>query len=84
MKCLSLYRDHIYTVDIDTANTDEIFFSKVSLPHVSVLPLNYLAGNEPERLCDLTKHIILSGVSVMRHPARITEECGEPEICVCL
>lgn len=23
-------RDHIYTVDTDTANSDEIFFSKVS------------------------------------------------------
>lgn len=25
-----LSRDHIYTVDIETANTEEIFFNKVS------------------------------------------------------
>lgn len=26
-----LFRDHIYAVDMDTVNSDEIFFSKVSI-----------------------------------------------------
>lgn len=25
-----IYRDHIYTVDMDTSHTEEIYFSKVS------------------------------------------------------
>lgn len=28
--CFCFYRDHIYTVDMDTSHTEEIYFSKVS------------------------------------------------------
>ncbi|KAI4894293.1 hypothetical protein NFI96_002034 [Prochilodus magdalenae] len=38
--------DHIYTVDIDTANTEEIFFSKLEYPHT--VPADGAVGVEVE------------------------------------
>ncbi len=43
---MCLHRDHIYTVDIETADTEEIFFSKVS----SVLPLITWQQTKPASL----------------------------------
>lgn len=54
-----LHRDHIYTLDIETADTEEIFFSKVSLRIEFCPPLNHLAANEA-----LSKSLIPSGAAV--------------------
>lgn len=66
-------------MDIEAANTEEIFFGKVSisvstylLGYDPVLYRNYLAALKPEhqaiRHCDAAKYIILSRVVAMRHP----------------
>lgn len=41
--------DHIYTVDTDTANSEEIFFSKVSVLFEECVALHRPAGGCPIR-----------------------------------